>query len=162
MFSKINLAHCIFALTFAFATGSARADAFCCECRDGKKHDLDESNMVVAGSKCTAKCKRLTVPKKGACQAPAPETSAATPAAPSASAGGAVATAYKSDDCSGDGIKIEKSEAQLSTGVQSYQVERGVVRAFEKSNFAGASTSPVLGSMCVSPGWSIGSIKLGQ
>lgn len=59
-------------------------------------------------------------------------------------------------------MKIDKSEAQLVAGILSYQVSQGVVRAYQKANYAGAATSPVIGSMCVSPGWPIGSMKIGQ
>jgi hypothetical protein len=141
----------------ALACGSATADPFCCECKDGKKHLLDESSIASAGTKCSLKCKRPTLPSKGSCEAPAP---AAAAPAPRAEASASVSL-FKSDDCSGEAIKADKSNAQLAGGIYSYQVESGMVSAHEKANFAGASTRPVVGSMCVSPGWGIGSVKVG-
>ncbi|MFN0317103.1 MAG: hypothetical protein ACKVQA_18940 [Burkholderiales bacterium] len=141
----------------ALAFNTASADPFCCECKDGKKHLLDESSIGSAGTKCTLKCRRPTLPSKGACEAPAP---AAAAPAPSMEAS-ASASLFKSEDCSGDAIKANKSNAQLAAGIYSYQVESGMMSAYEKANFGGASTRPVVGSMCVSPGWAIGSVKVG-
>ena len=146
---------------FALGMGTAAADPFCCECKDGKKHLLDESNIAMAGSKCSLKCKRPTLPEKGACEAPTPAPAAAAPSpAPKATAG--AAALFKSEDCSGESVRIEKSEAQLGAGMLSYQVDSGLVSAYAKPNFAGASTQPIVGSMCVSPGFAIGSVKIGQ
>lgn len=145
----------------------ALADPFCCECKDGKKHLLEESNIAVATTKCSVKCRRAVVPQKGVCEAPpaapsAAAPSAATPAAGGASAGKASVSLFKSEDCSGDATRTEKSEAQLGDGYRSYQVDSGIASAYAKANFGGAGTQPVAGSLCVSPGWSIGSVKIGK
>jgi hypothetical protein len=145
------------ALMWVLAAGTANADPYCCECKDGTKHLLDESSVGGAGTRCSLKCRRPTLPSKGACEAPAP--AAATPA-PSASAS-ASASLFKSENCSGEAIKADKSNAQLAAGIYSYQVESGMLSAYEKANFGGVSTRPVVGSMCVSPGWAIGSVKVG-
>ncbi len=141
----------------ALASGTASADPFCCECKDGKKHLLDESNVASAGAKCSLKCRRPTLPSKGSCEAPAPAAAAPAPSA----AASAAASFFKSENCSGDAVKAAKSNVQLAEGIYSYQVDSGMVSAYEKPNFGGASTRPVVGSMCVSPGWAIGSVKVG-
>lgn len=155
---------------FAMCATPALADPFCCECKDGKKHLLEESNIAVATTKCSVKCRRAVVPQKGVCEAPPAAPSAppaTTPSAPAPSAAGATAgkasvALFKSEDCSGDATRVEKSEAQLGDGYRSYQVDSGRVSAYAKANFAGAGTQPVVGTMCVSPGWSIGSVKIGN
>jgi hypothetical protein len=147
----------VIAGALALLGGPAAADPFCCVCKDGKQYPLDESNMAMAGTKCSLKCKRPTLAKEGSCEVPAPAPSAAAPSA----ATSASAMLFKSDDCSGESMKIDKSNTKLD-GIRSYQVDSGVVTAYEKADYAGASMRPVVGSMCVSPGWAIGSVKVGQ
>lgn len=147
----------------SFALGVAQADPFCCECKDNKKHLLDESNVAVATTKCSLKCRKPTVATKGSCEAPASATPAPSSAQPTQSqqSTGAVAL-FKSEDCSGDAVRLKQSEAQLAEGFLSYQVDGGRVSAHAKANFAGAATQPVVGSLCVAPGWPIGSVKVGN
>lgn len=147
------------ACLFVLSAGPAAADPFCCECKDGKKHLLDESGTALATAKCSLKCKRPTVPQKGVCEAPA---APAASAAPAAAAGAGVVALYKSDDCSGDASRLDKSEPQLAEGFRSYQVESGAASAHAKAQFGGAAVQPISGSLCVSPGWSIGSIRIGK
>lgn len=163
---------------FLLTAGPAAADPFCCECKDGTKHLLEESNSTLASGKCSLKCKRPTKARKGVCEvpaaaspapaapapaSPAPGTAEPSTAAPSASQTntGAVSL-FKSEDCSGEATRVTQSTSQLGAGFLSYQVDGGVISAYAKANFGGAGTQPILGSMCVSPGWAIASVKVGK
>jgi hypothetical protein len=85
----------------------------------------------------------------------------AVAAAPSATGGSGVVLAYKSEDCSDSPIRVAGSTARLEQGVRSFQVESGApASAWEKPDYAGRHTEFVAGSICVSPGFDIQSIKL--
>jgi hypothetical protein len=73
-------------------------------------------------------------------------------------AGGA-ALAYKSEDCSGEPVRITGSAARLGQGLASFQVESGVAAAWEKTDYAGRQVEFVGPGICVSPGFDIQSVK---
>ena len=105
-------------------------------------------------------CKRLTVAHPGACETPAP---APAPAAAPAPASGGVLL-YKSEDCSGDALRTDKSLARVEGGAfRSFAVESGApASVFAKPDYAGLHTEPVAASICLSPGFDIASIRVGK
>jgi hypothetical protein len=72
-----------------------------------------------------------------------------------------VVRAYKSDDCSGDAVRVTGSTANLGSGVRSFAVESGAsASAWAQADYAGRHTEPVGPTICVSPGFEIRSIRL--
>lgn len=139
-------------LAGSWLAGPAAAAQYCCTCRDNTQHQLDESNKAAAAAVCSLRCKRVTVPREGACEAPAAR-----------SAGATSILLYGSEDCSGQATRLDKSNPRVSGSFRSYQVEAGAaVTVWEKADYAGANTQPVVGSFCVSPGWGIAAVKVGQ
>ena len=166
-----NLVSGVCALLVALAgawSAMAQAKDYCCVCKGqstGKAVDADDD--FSASLECSLICKRPTKPKDGACEvAAAPATPAAPPpaaATPTPSAGRVLL--FKSEDCSGAATAVTQSTGQLSgaaAGMRSFSVESGGPAAvFEKPGFGGSRTSPVGPSICVSPGWEIGGVRIG-
>jgi hypothetical protein len=149
------------ALAFAM-TASAHAAQYCCPCKSGQPQTVDASDDLKASFECTVACKRLTVAHPGACEAPAPAPATAPPAAPAAASGGVLL--YKSEDCSGDAVRADKSMARLEGGAfRSFAVESGApASVFAQADYAGSHTEPVGASICLSPGFDIASVRVGN
>jgi hypothetical protein len=160
--SKSSYARTCGSLILVFAIGAAQAAQYCCPCKGGEPETVDASDDMKASFQCTVACKRFTLARPGACeQAAAPAASpAAAPAAAPASGGVMV---YRSADCSGDALRLDKSTAQLEQGAfYSFAVESGApASAFAQANYSGMRTQPIGPSICVSPGFSISAIRLG-
>jgi hypothetical protein len=138
---------------------AVEAAEYCCTCKgqtSGKT--LDAGNRGVAIGQCSLECGGFTNVTSGKCSAPAPSPAAA----PSASeAPASVILAYKSDDCSGEALRVTGSTARLEGSIASFQVDAGApASAWEKPDYAGRHTELVGPSICVSPGFDIQSIKL--
>jgi hypothetical protein len=140
----------------------AQAADYCCVCKGqptGKS--IEAPARAVAVGQCSLECGGYTNVTSGKCTAPPPVATPAPAAAPSASGGSGVVLAYKSEDCSDSPIRVAGSTARLEQGVRSFQVESGApASAWEKPDYAGRHTEFVAGSICVSPGFDIQSIKL--
>ena len=144
---------------------AVEAAEYCCTCKGqttGKT--LDAGNRGVALGQCSLECGAFTNVTSGKCSvpAPAPSPAAAPAAAPSTSeAPATVVLAYKSDDCSGEALRVTGSTARLEGRIASFQVDAGApASAWEKPDYAGRHTELVGPSICVSPGFDIQSIKL--
>jgi len=86
---------------------------------------------------------------------------AAPAAAPVPAPASGVVLVFKSEDCSGDAVRLTGSTARLEPGVRSFQVESGApASAWAQADYAGPHTEPVGPSMCISPGFEIGSVRL--
>jgi hypothetical protein len=70
---------------------------------------------------------------------------------------------YRSENCSGEAVKLDKSTAQLEQNAfYSFAVETGgPASVFAQANYAGVRTAPVAPTICISPGFSILSMRLG-
>jgi hypothetical protein len=146
------------ALVLALGTGLLHADPYCCPCKSGPAQTIDVGDDLKASFECTVACKRFTLARPGAC-----ETAAApAPAAAAASSGSAVLL-YRSDNCSGEAVKLDKSTAQLDQNAfYSFAVETGgPASVFAQTAYAGVRTAPVAPTICISPGFSILSMRLG-
>jgi len=140
-----------------------QAAEYCCTCKGqtaGKT--LDAGSRALAIGQCSLACSGYTNVTSGKCVTPppAPVAAPAEAPAPSAAAPASVVLAYKSDDCSGDPLRVTGSTARLDPGLHSFRVDSGnPANAWEKSDYAGVHTEFVGPSMCVSPGFEIQSIK---
>jgi hypothetical protein len=154
----------------AFAAPAAWADDYCCVCKGKKKgKDIRAGDDFTAGAQCSLECRRPTRPKPGKCEdvlkpeAPvAAPTPAPTPATAAAPATGTVLL-FASDDCSGDATKVSGTTSDLAEGLRSFTVESGgPASVWEEGDFSGRRTQPVGPTLCVSPGWEIGSVRIGR
>jgi hypothetical protein len=140
---------------------AVEAAEYCCTCKGqttGKT--LDAGNRGVALGQCSLECGGFTNVTPGKCAAPVPAPPPAAAPAVSESPGNLV-LAYKSEDCSGEPLRITGSTARLEQGIASFQVDAGApASAWEKPDYAGRHTELVGPSICVSPGFDISSIKL--
>ena len=142
---------------------SVQAAEYCCTCKGqttGKT--IDAGSRALAIGQCSLACSGYTNVTSGKCAAPPPAPVAAPTEAPAPSAAPAnVVLAYKSEDCSGDPLRVTGSTAKLQPGIGSFQVDSGnAASAWEKPDYAGLHTEFVGPSICVSPGFEIQSIKL--
>lgn len=159
------------ALAFGI-NGTIWAADFCCQCSKSKSISIEANDELTGGLECSVKCKKPVKAKAGKCVAPtdkpAPAEAAPAAAAPSAQAkAGGTVSVFASEDCSGDGKIISATAAKLSdqgaSGVRSYRVESGAPAAgFEKADFGGRKIEPVGVGLCVSPGFEVGAIRIGQ
>jgi hypothetical protein len=155
--------------------GSASSADYCCVCRGASTgKTVQAGDDFSAGFDCSLACKRPTLPRPGQCPAaavPAPVTPAAPAAAgatpPAASPGDATGSVllYSSEDCSGDASKVSTSVPDLAErnirAIRSFAVESGMLAAvWQKAGYAGGRTEPVGPSICVSPGWEVGAVRL--
>ena len=143
-------------------TALTQAADYCCQCKGqdtGKS--ISAPNRAVAVGQCSLECGTFTNVASGKCAAP-PPAATPTPATTAAPASGTVVLAYRSADCSGEPIRVDRSTARLAQSeVLSFQVESGNSgSAWEKTDYAGRGTAPVGPSICVSPGFQIQSIQL--
>jgi len=157
MFRRITAKWCA-ALVLAFGTSMVYADPYCCPCKGGPAQTIDVGDDLKASFECTVACKRFTLARPGACESAA----APVPAAAAASSGSAVLV-YRSENCSGEAVKLDKSTAQLEQNAfYSFAVETGgPASVFAQANYAGVRTAPVAPTICISPGFSILSMRLG-
>jgi hypothetical protein len=139
-----------------------QAADYCCVCKgQATGKTIEAAARAVALGQCSLECGGFTNVTSGKCTAPPPAATPAPPAATSASGGTGVVLAYNSEDCSDSPIRVTGSTARLELGVRSFQVESGTpASAWEKPDYAGRHTELVAGSICVSPGFDIRSIKL--
>jgi len=147
------------------AFSAIEAAEYCCTCKGqttGKT--LDAGNRGVAVGQCSLECGAFTNVTSGKCSSPAPAPSPAaapTPAPSTSEAAGSLVLAYKSEDCSGEALRVTGSTARLEGRIASFQVDAGApASAWEKPDYAGRHTELVGPSICVSPGFDIQSIKL--
>lgn len=153
-------------------SGPVWAADFCCQCSKSKSISIEASDEITGGLECSVKCKKPVKAKAGKCVAPtdkpAPADAAPATAAPSAQAkAGGTVSVFASEDCSGDGKTISATSAKLAeqgaSGVRSYRVDSGAPAAgFEKPDFGGRKIEPVGVGLCVSPGFEVGAIRIGQ
>jgi hypothetical protein len=164
--SKRATVHIWVALALVQATSVAWAAPYCCPpCKEAAQQTIDVSNDFRAGIQCTALCKHFTIAQRGACEQPAAPTQAPAPASPpAANASGSSVLVYKSADCSGDGLKLDKSNGRLEAGVYySFAVESGgPASVFAQPDFAGSRTAPVGPTICVAPNFSISAVRIGM
>lgn len=143
------------ALALALGTPAAFADDYCCICKGKTKgKTFSAADDLTAGAQCSITCRRPTLPRPGACdapQAPAPEAGSARTGA---------ALLYASDDCTGDGSRVSGSTAKVAAGMRSLMIESGApVGVWQKADYSGVQLQPVAPGTCISPGWDIGSLK---
>jgi hypothetical protein len=144
------------AIVLGAFTQCTLADDYCCTCKGKPGKTISAADELTAGAQCSIQCKRPTLAKAGTCEA------GSTPAAAPSAQGGSVAL-FASDDCSGDAMRISGTSATVAAGMRSYMVESGgTASAWQKANYAGAQVQPVGAGSCISPGWDIGSVKLGE
>lgn len=157
---SITLA-CALAAALSVLAAPAQSADYCCICKGqagGKT--IEAFNRSLAVGQCSLECGGFTNVTSGKCAAPPAAVPAPAAAAPQPSATGVVRT-YKSDDCSGDPVRLTGSTASLDSGVRSFAVESGAsASAWAQANYAGNHTEPVGPTMCVSPGFEIRSIRL--
>jgi hypothetical protein len=151
------------AVLLCASMSAVQAAEYCCTCKGqtaGKT--IDAGSRAQAIGQCSLECSGFTNVASGKCAAPPPAPVAAPTAAPAPSAASSnVVLAYKSEDCSGDSLRVTGSTARLDPGLRSFQVDSGnPANAWEKPDYAGLHTEFVGPSMCVSPGFEIRSIKL--
>lgn len=169
MGARVRNWRCAVAVLIAVAAGglatpAAWAEDYCCTCKGKKKgKNIDADDDFAAGMQCTLECRRPTLPKPGKCQeAPKPTTPAAAPTPAPATATGTVLL-FASEDCSGDATRVAASTAGLPDGLRSFSVESGgPASVWEDGDYSGRRTRPVGPTICVSPGWEIGSLRLGE
>lgn len=165
-FGGIALA-AIFCVGLFLSIGAARADDFCCPCKN-KPQSIEADDKTTATAQCSLLCKRFVLAKSGRCEGDVPAAAAppadAAPAAAAPAAGGSTAVSlFKTEDCSGEAATVTASTARLPEGYLSFQGEAGEpVQAWEKPDFAGAATQPVGPGICLSPGWNISGVKIGK
>lgn len=158
---SITLARVLAAAALSALAAPAQSAEYCCICKGqagGKT--IEAFNRGLAVGQCSLECGGFTNVSSGKCAAPpaaVPPSAAAAP--PSSST--AVVRAYKSEDCSGDAVRLTASNASLDSGVRSFAVESGApASAWAQTDYAGSRTEPVGPTICVSPGFEIRSIKL--
>jgi hypothetical protein len=139
----------------------AQSAQYCCTCKgqaEGKT--VEAFNRGIAVGQCSLECGVFTNVASGKCAPPPAAVPAPTAAAPQATATGVV-LAYKSEDCSGDALRLTGSSARLDPGIRSFLVESGApASAWAQADYAGSHTEPIGPSMCVSPGFEIRSVQL--
>jgi hypothetical protein len=147
------------ALLLALATGWLHAAPYCCPCKGGPAQSIDVGDDLKASFECTVACKRFTLARPGAC-----EPAAAPVPAAAVTTSSSTVLIYRSDDCSGEALKLDKSTAQIEhNGFYSFAVESGgPASVFAQANYAGVRTAPVAPTICISPGFSIASMRVGS
>lgn len=151
----------LIAVLASVLTAPAYAADYCCTCKGQAAGKTIESfNRSVAVGQCSLECGAFTNVTSGKCAAP-PATVPAPAAAPAPAPIAGAVLVFKSDDCSGDAVRLTASTARLEPGVRSFQVESGApASVWAHADYAGTRTELVGPSMCVSPGFEIGSVKL--
>ncbi len=149
------------ALTSVLAAPAYAAD-YCCTCKgQASGKTIEGFNRGMAVGQCSLECGAFTNVTSGKCPAPpatAPAPAAAPPPAPAPASG--VVLVFKSEDCSGDTVRLTGSAARLEPGLRSFRVESGApASAWAQADYAGLHTEPVGPSMCISPGFEIASIR---
>lgn len=113
----------------------------------------------MAVGQCSLECGGFTNVSSGKCASPPAAVTAPAAAAPPAPAG--VVLVYKSEDCSGEALRLSASTARLDPGLRSFAVESGApASAWAQADYAGSHTEPVGPSVCLSPGFEIRSVRL--
>lgn len=162
----ITLVHVLAAAALSILAAPARSAEYCCICKgQGAGKTIEGFNRGMAVGQCSLECGSFTNVTSGKCAAPpaavpAPPAAVPAPAAAPPPPTGAV-LAYKTDDCSGDAVRVTASTASLDSGLRSFTVESGApASAWAQTGYAGSHTEPVGPTLCVSPGFEIRSIKL--
>jgi len=136
-----------------------QAAEYCCTCKGQTAGKTIDASRAQAIGQCSLECGGFTNVASGKCAAP-PPAATATPAPPPSAASANVVFAYKSEDCSGDPLRVTGSTARLDPGLRSFQVDSGSpADAWEKPDYAGLHTDFVGPGICISPGFEIRSIK---
>ena len=158
----VNITRALAGAALAGLSAAAQSADYCCVCQgQAAGKTIRAFSRGIAVAQCTLECEDLTDVTPGKCApAPAAPTPAAAAAEPSAAAAGVVLV-YKSDDCSGDALRLTGSADKLDAGLRSFRVESGPpASAYEQAGYAGRYCEPVGASMCISPGFAIRSIRL--
>jgi hypothetical protein len=111
------------------AFAALEAAEYCCTCKGqttGKS--LDAGNRGAAVGQCSLECGAFTNVTSGQCSPPGPAPSPPPAPAAAPSTSGAPATvvlAYKSEDCSGEALRVTGSTTRLEGRIASFQVDAG-------------------------------------
>jgi hypothetical protein len=158
----ITLAYGLAAAALCVAAAPAQSAEYCCACKgqaEGKTIESFSRGMAVG--QCSLECGAFTNVTSGKCAPPPPAAVPAPAAAAPAPASTGAVLVYKSEDCSGDAVRLRASTARLDPGMHSFSVESGApASAWAQTDYAGTRTEPVGPSICVAPGFEILSIKL--
>ena len=147
------------AVVLCGSMSAVHAGEYCCTCKGQTAGKTIDASRAQAIGQCSLECGGFTNVASGKCAAP-PPAATATPAPPP-SAASANVVFYKSEDCSGDPLRVTGSTARLDPGLRSFQVDSGSpADAWEKPDYAGLHTDFVGPGICISPGFEIQSIKL--
>lgn len=145
-------------------TAPVYAADYCCTCKgQASGKTMEAFNRGMAVGQCSLECGAFTNVTSGKCAAPpaavAPAPAAAPPPAPASASG--VVLVFKSEDCSGDAVRLTGSTARLEPGIRSFQVESGApASAWAQADYVGLHSEPVGPSICISPGFEIASVRL--
>jgi hypothetical protein len=145
------------------AATSAHADDYCCTCKNEKTGTtINASSRASAVIKCVQQCLQPGIVTAGKCEA----ASAAAPTAAAPIAATSVML-YRSEDCSGEPARVGKSTPNLKAvgidGIRSMSLESGGPAAgWRKPDFGGRSTGYMAPTICVSPGFEIQSVRVGE
>lgn len=151
-----------FALGLLASAQPANADDFCCPCKN-KPQSIEAGDMASATGQCSIVCKRFVLAKSGRCEGDAPAAAAAPAAAQTATTNSSSVLLFRTDDCSGESTKVTASSARLADGFLSFQGESGEPsQVWQKPDFSGENTQRVAPGICLSPGWNISGVKIGN
>jgi hypothetical protein len=158
----VTLTYGLAAAALSVVAAPVQSAEYCCACKgqaEGKTIESFSRGMAVG--QCSLECGAFTNVTSGKCAPPPPAVVPAPAAAAPPPASTGVVLVYKSEDCSGDAVRLSANTARLDPGMRSFSVESGALAsAWAQADYAGTRTEPVGPSICISPGFEIRSIRL--